>query len=416
MSEKLGRTSDEQPKNPAEIHADGTYLQPDEHLASDLQVNLAEEFVRKAGVDPKEVNYSVHITYDHERDDDGRLVLDEEGNPKPVLNPTSGWVKSRKTSIDSPVDDRSVEELLVRRAPNVIIRPSRARRAERPGGEKETLVFGDAQVPFGDPRAMELAQLAVRTLKPDNVVFVGDMIDLPSQSKYEQRPEWAGQTQQAIDDLHSFYAQIRADSPNSQLYVIHGNHEKRMDDYVRRNAVEVLGLRRANMQQELAVLTLEYLMRYDDLGVISVDGYPNGEYWMEDNLKFLHGTNTKKGGTNAAKYLAEEPVTTIYGHSHRQELAYKTVAMRDGASNTIAAASPGALCYIDGQVPGFNHTVSARGEVVKKAEDWQQGMLQVHHEGLHHEITPIRFTEMGMRLNGKRYQLDEQNPLEMKTA
>ena len=190
-------------------------------------------------------------------------------------------------------------------------------------------------------------------------------------------------------------------------YVVHGNHEKRLDDYVRRNAVEVLGLRRANMRRELAVLTLEYLLRYEELGVQAVDGYPNGELWLEDNLKFVHGTNTKKGGINAAKYLAEEPVTTIYGHSHRQELAYKTIALRGGAANTIAAASPGALCMIDGTVPGFHHTVDARGAFVKKAEDWQQGMLQVHHEGDHHEITPIRFTDRGVRINGKLYNVDD---------
>ena len=407
MSEKLGRSGDNQPTEPVENITDGTYIEPGANLASDEQVNLAEEFIRNAGVNPSEVNYSVHISSDYERTEEGELVLDEEGNPKPVLNPTSGWVKSRKAAIDSPLNTPDFEKLLVRRAPSVIIRPSRARRPERRAGEQETLVFGDAQVPFQDPRAMELAHIAIQTLKPDNVVFVGDMIDLTSQSKYQQRPEWVGGTQAAIDQLHAQYARIRCESPNTKLHVVHGNHEQRLDNYLVNNAMEVLHLRRANMSKGLAVLSLQYLLRYDDLEINAIDGYPNGELWLEENLKFMHGTNAKKGGVNAAKYLYEEPVTTIYGHAHRQELAYKTIPLRGGASYTIGAGSPGALCKIDGSVPGFNHTVSAQGEVVLKAEDWQQGMMLVHHEGLHHEITPVRFTERGMRINGKLYNVDD---------
>lgn len=399
MSEKFCPNGNSQPKQPINSLTDGDYLEPDANVASDAQINLAEEFIRNAGVNPSEVNYSVHIS--------AKEIVDEDGSPKTVFNPNSGWVKSRKTAIDLPIDSPDLEQLLVRRAPNVIIRPSRARRPERPAGEQETLVFGDAQVPFQDPRAMELAHVAIQTLKPDNVIFVGDMIDLTSQSKYQQRPEWVGGTQGAIDALHAFYARIRSEAPDTKIHVVHGNHEQRLDNYIVNNAMEVLHLKRANMSNALAVLSLQYLLRYDDLEINAVDGYPNGELWLEENMKFMHGTNTKKGGVNAAKYLSEEPVTTMYGHSHRQELAYKTIALRGGASYTIGAGSPGALCKIDGSVPGVHHTVSAQGDVILKAEDWQQGMLQVHHEGLYHEITPIRFTDRGMRLNGKLYNVND---------
>lgn len=347
-------------------------------------------------------------------DDSGKkfLVSEITGTWEAVTKDNNGEARVHelhKHSVkERPLTDAvDVEKALVRRAPSVIFRPSRRGRPQKIV-EKETLVFGDAQIPFGDARAMKLAQMAVRELMPDNVVFVGDMIDLPTQSKYDQRPEWAGTTQSAIDELHAFYAQIRVDAPNAAIHAVHGNHEQRLDNYVRRNAGEVLGLRRANMEHELAVLSLRYLLRYEDLGINAVDGYPNGTLWLEDNLKFVHGTNTKKGGANAAKYLAEESETTIYGHSHRQELAFKTIPTREGY-NRIAAASPGALCSIDGTVPGFNHTVDSEGHVIKKAEDWQQGLLQVHHEGQYHVITPVIFDERGMILNGKRYDADERD-------
>jgi predicted phosphodiesterase len=226
---------------------------------------------------------------------------------------------------EEPVD---VAAQLIRQAPPSIVRPSRRAKPKR--ADRLTLAFGDAQIPFHDPRAVEMAQIAVTETRPDNIVFVGDMIDLPSMSRFDQRSEWQGKTQEAIDTYHSVLAQTRANAPNARIVVVHGNHEQRLDNYVRRNAAEVLGLKRANMQDELGVLTLQYLARYDDLGIESVDGYPNGTLWLEDNLKFTHGTNTQKGGSNAAKYLRGERESTVYGHSHRMEVAYRTLGCPHG--------------------------------------------------------------------------------------
>lgn len=264
-----------------------------------------------------------------------------------------------------------------------------------------TLAAGDSQIPFQDEQAHDNFQRAVIETQPDNIIFVGDMIDLPSLSRFAQRPEWVGSTQGAIDSYHNFLAQTRANAPNSRISVVHGNHEQRLDDYVRKNAMEVLRLRRAGDQ--FAALTLRNLVRYDDLEVEYIDGYPNGTLWLEDNIKFTHGTNVAKGGSNAAKYLKEERETTIYGHTHRQEVAYRTYAQRFG-STTIAAASPGCLARIDGEVPGFKHTVDAEGNTVKKAEDWQQGLLIIDHNERNHHITPVRFQEGGFYIDGKKYE------------
>lgn len=311
------------------------------------------------------------------------------------------WVHTTLHSYDHSVDPNALEDLLVSRAAPTRITPTRRGKAFR--SDARTLVAGDAQIPFQDQQAFDRFQTAVVETQPDNIVFVGDMVDLPSMSRWSQRSEWVGGTQAAIDQYHNFLAQTRSNAPNAVISVVHGNHEQRMDDYVRKNAAEVLGLRRANAAKELAVLTLQYLVRYDDLEINSIDGYPNGTLWLEDNLKATHGTNVAKGGSNAAKYLKEERETTLYGHTHRQELAYRTFPRRLGAV-TIAAASPGCLALIDGTVPGFHHTVDAQGEVVKKAEDWQQGLIVIDHNGDNHHITPVRFAEDGFILDGKRHK------------
>jgi predicted phosphodiesterase len=337
--------------------------------------------------------------------EEGHLISEITGSWEAVTKNAEGVAEIHtlhKHSVKKrPLDEEpDLAGLLISQAAPTVIRPSRRKRPTRP--DRLTMAFGDAQIPFHDERAIDLAQLAISETQPDNIVFVGDMIDLPSLSRFDQRAEWQGKTQDAIDTYHNVLAQTRANAPNARITVVHGNHEQRLDNYVRRNAMEVLGLRRANMPAELGVLTLQHLVRYDDLEIEAVDGYPNGTLWLEDNLKFVHGTNTQKGGSNAAKYLKEERETTIYGHSHRMEVAYRTWPTRLGHL-TVAAASPGALCHIDGSVPGFNHTVNARGQVVAKAEDWQQGLLLINHSGSNHDITPVRISDQGILLGGKRF-------------
>ena len=311
------------------------------------------------------------------------------------------WTTTVNRSYEHTNDDVDIESLLVRKAAPTRITPTRRKKPIR--GDSRTLVAGDSQIPFHDEQAHDRFQQAVVETQPDNIVLVGDMVDLPSLSRFSQRNEWVGGTQGAIDTYHNFLAQLRSNAPNARIAVVHGNHEQRLDNYLQKNAAEVLGLRRANMAHELAVLTLQYLVRYEDLEIESVDGYPNGTFWLEDNLKATHGTNVAKGGSNAAKYLKEERETTVYGHTHRQELAYRTFAQRIGGV-TIAAASPGCLARTDGAVPGFNHTVDAQGQLVKKEEDWQQGLLTIDHNPRVHHITPVRFTPEGFYLDGKRYE------------
>lgn len=309
------------------------------------------------------------------------------------------WTTTTNRAYEVLDTEELTQETFVRQAPPVQIRSSR-RAGNKKITEQQTLVAGDAQLEFGDPIALNNFQTAVRESQPDNIVFVGDMVDLPALSKYPQRQEWVGSTQRGIDQYSAYLAQTRANAPNANIYVVHGNHEQRLINFIERQAGELSGLRRAMGGR--AILSIGFLARYDELEVTGIDGYPNGTLWLEDNLKFVHGTNAKTGGSNAARYLSTEMETTIYGHTHRQELAFRTRATRLG-SVTVAAASPGALCARDGSVPGVNFTADSEGNIVNKANNWQSGMLQILHEGEHHEITPIQFTDRGFVLNGRRY-------------
>lgn len=347
--------------------------------------------------------------------EDGHLVSEVTGWYEMVTKNAEGEAEVHKLYKHStkkrPLPEDVSEALFVSQAAPTSIHPIEVVKSTRT--DSISLIAGDAQIgyrgeePFHDDRAMDLFLQVARDLQPDNIIFTGDMIDLPAQSRWEQRPDWLMSTQASIDRYHRFLAEVRANSPNSRVVVVHGNHEARMDKMVRSDAASLLGLRRANAERELAVLTLPFLVRYEELGVEMVDGYPNAALWLEDNLKVTHGTNVKKGGSNAAKYLQEEDETTIYGHTHRVELAYRTIATRLG-SRTIAAASPGCLARTDGYVPGFHYSVDAQAKTVPKSEDWQKGLLIVHHSEKSHDIEAYRMRDdedgVTIRINNKEYR------------
>lgn len=303
------------------------------------------------------------------------------------------------------------DQEFISQAPPVEIHPITVIKSERT--DTLTLLGGDAQIgfrgeePFHDEDAMGLFLMAALDLQPDNVILTGDMIDLPNMSSFEQRDDWRSSTQAAIDRYSAFLAQLRVNCPEAKIVVVHGNHEARMDKYIRKDAAALLGLKRANADRELPVLTLSYLVRYEELGIEMVDGYPNAAYWLEDNMKVTHGTNVKKGGSNANKYLNEEDETTFYGHTHRVEVAYRTIATRLG-HRMIAAASPGCLARIDGYVPGYRYSVDALGNTVPRAEDWQNGLLVVRHTPERHDITQVVMQNGEMMIDGKVYSIREE--------
>lgn len=341
---------------------------------------------------------------------DGHLVSEIDGTWQTVTKDNEGnahiHTLHKHSTKTRPIAPEIGERTFVSQAAPTTISPTRRKKPQR--HDELTLVMGDAQIgyrgeeAFHDETAMALAQVAVRELMPDRIIFVGDMLDLASMSRFEQRSDWANSTQASIDRYHRFLAQTRANAPNAEIVAISGNHEMRMDKYIRKDAAELLGLRRANAEKELAVLTLRYLVRMDELNIQNVDGYPNAAYWLNDNLKATHGTNVAKGGSNAAKYLKDADSGTLYGHTHRVETAYRTYPTR-GGHKTIVAASPGALARITGHVPGFNYSVDDQGRTVPKAEDWQQGLLLVEHSDTNEHITPVVFHGDSMSLHGKRY-------------
>lgn len=268
-------------------------------------------------------------------------------------------------------DEVSLEQFVNQAAPTRIT-PSRRSKPNRP--DQLAIFLPDAQIPFHDPRALALAHVAIRELQPDRVILLGDMIDLPAQSRFDTHPSHSRLLQDQLDTTHRMLAQIRADVPDAQIDYIPGNHEFRLNrDIIQKNA-ELLGIKRANAAKELGVLTLDFLLRLDELEVTMAGQYPNGQVWLNDHTVGIHGDTSSTSGSTSLRYLAKNPnISTIHGHSHRAEMQWKTTPVRGGYVQRFSM-SPGTLADLTGSVPSYGSSIEETGQPSVRAENWQQAV------------------------------------------
>lgn len=328
---------------------------------------------------------------------EGRLVKTWEVSA--FNRTTDKWETALNHAYDhmSPAD---IPDFINQAAPTKIT-PSRRKKPVR--GDTLSVFFPDAQIPFHDEQAVEAAHTVVRELQPDNIVMLGDMLDLPGQSSFDGRPEYMGAVQESLDRYHNLLAQTRADAPNSKIYALVGNHEARLQKSIIKNNADLLGIKRANADKELGVLTLDFLLRTDELEVELIGGYPNGTLWLEDHLRAIHGTASNARGSTSAKYLNGDPhVSTIHGHSHRAEIQWRTTPTRDGYIQRFGM-SPGTLADITGSVPSYHSTHDDHGNIISRAENWQQAVGIVEHNEKHGNAELAMIVNGVLRLRGQSY-------------
>lgn len=345
-----------------------------------------------------------------ERIEDKNLVSEIEGWYEVVTKDNDGEAHVHRLYKHSTKTRPGFEEIdFINQAPSKIIRPTRRSKARR--ADELTLFIPDMQIgyrngeSFHDETAMELGQIAIRETQPDRVVFLGDNLDLAPMSKFEQRPDWQNTTQQSIDRFSEYLAQTRANAPDAEIVVLEGNHEARFERNIREHNAELMGIRRANASKELGVLTLRFLLQADEMEIDYITGYPNGQYWLEDNLKARHGRMVRSGGSTASGMVRKEDSSTVFGHIHRHELQYRTIPTRSG-NKQIYAVSFGTMAKIDGSIPSKDLTTDEYNRVVPKAENWQQGLGLIYHNDRLSQPMPVHILDGQMMIEGKSYGIE----------
>lgn len=215
-------------------------------------------------------------------------------------------------------------------------------------------------IPYHDRRAIEAARLLCAYLKPNKVLWVGDDLDLEELStKFVRDPEASQTVQPAIDERAFWLSQFVMAAPAAEHLAGDGNHEARLKRNLQEKAPWAVHLRRPG--EKYPALSVPSLLGLADLGVTWLGEY-GWEYNLWDEVMVHHGTKVAAGGgATVARVVKDALHSSVQGHIHHLELAYRSLWGLGGRS-TVFAMSPGCLCRTDGIVPGSDKP------------DWQQGV------------------------------------------
>lgn len=259
---------------------------------------------------------------------------------------------------------------------------------KRPKNQGTAVILPDPQIgfrkyhdgsldPFHDERAISVALSVLRDVQPSEVVFLGDLLDLPAFGRFEQTEDYAHTTNHALEYTCNLLDTIRSIvGKDCKITILEGNHERRIERQNRVNMLANFGLRQEGNFSNFPVLSIPHLLNLEKRNIEYVEGYPSGKYWLNERLQIIHGRISRSGASTAASVVRAEDASTIFGHVHRVEQQYKT-QNRFGGARTIGAFTPGCLCRIDGAVPSAKGSTKLDGRPVENYEQWQQGLAIV---------------------------------------
>lgn len=248
---------------------------------------------------------------------------------------------------------------------------------------------------FHDREALGIVLKIAASYSFKNIIFLGDNLDFADGSdKFIRSPEFRYLTQPALIECAWWLSKFRQYNPHSTMYYLEGNHEKRLIHSIINNMDWAYNLRGA-FTGDTPVLSVPFLLGLDNLNIQWVGEYPDGEVWIDNNTRAIHGSTTGAPGSVASKIVKDEVDNVIFGHIHRVEVASKTIYSKQGAKE-IFAISPGFLGKLDGSVPGR----TAR-------QAWQQGFLVAYSHRSTSSFVPVSIHEGTAIFDGKLWESNE---------
>lgn len=229
-------------------------------------------------------------------------------------------------------------------------------------GDRSLVFCGDHHAPHQDPGLHAAFCSFLSDERPAFLGVLGDVGDYASVSRHRAaegfRQGVAACNQGAYDVLHDY----REASPDTQIVLLPGNHDARIEFYIQDNAEKLLGVGPA-YQEDSPMYDLRRLWRLDELGVELVGGtWETAKYKVTPSLTMRHGYMVAKN--NGEGMLNKHGRSAVQGHDHRLRATFKT---KHDPLDIRVAWSAGCMCVVDEEGLGYS-----------PEPDWQQGCLVGH--------------------------------------
>lgn len=181
-----------------------------------------------------------------------------------------------------------------------------------------TVALYDIHAPYISPEATKVATQYITDTKPRRIIIGGDLIDNPGMSVFPQDADHKMDTREEIDYAIQWLAEVVAESPDSEIVVIDGNHDTARFERVKSEESKALkNLRGMDFFSQLKA-------SYEEAGIPNPLTYAKKKYELGPGMVFVHGdgrmTPEILGGVNGAKRTADSSAFPgkhiVYGHEH----------------------------------------------------------------------------------------------------
>lgn len=205
-----------------------------------------------------------------------------------------------------------------------------------PKSSNRGIIINDVHVPYHDHKALATVVDFALDYKPNFIYINGDFLDMYNESNYikdRRMTDTAGELERGREILSAFKELF--DVP---IYFKIGNHEQRMENFLRLKAPELLGIED---------FELSSLLRFGELGITEIK---STQKTMMGKLAVYHGHEFGKSTfspVNPARglYLRAKR-SAIIGHHHQTS----SHSEKDIHNEVVTCWSVGCLC---GMIPEY---------------------------------------------------------------
>lgn len=239
--------------------------------------------------------------------------------------------------------------------------PKPGRAARRAGGDRVRVLIPDTHGAKGDRAAIAALLTDLKTLDPDEIIFLGDHVDCGGFLAQHHVLGYVAETtysyEEDIAHANALLDQVTAAAPRARLEYIEGNHERRVETW----AVTQTLRHRQDSAMLRRLVAPEFLLKLKERGI---PYYRQGEFY--DNLPvpgvikrgkcfFFHGISTAKNAVAAT--IQRIGGNCVSAHTHRAQ----SDIIRMVGTGVIGSWNPGCLCEMQ---PLWQHTAPT---------NWTQG-------------------------------------------
>jgi hypothetical protein len=226
----------------------------------------------------------------------------------------------------------------------LLVEPSTTEETER------VMFLSDIHAPFHDEDAIDAVLRFIPEFDPHRIVLNGDIQDFYSLSRFDRDYERNETLDEEIGVGNRIRSQIRHAAPNAVIDETEGNHEARLEAYLRRNVDTLAPI--LSLPKVKEAMSIKSLFNYD---LLEINGYGSEGFFLRENFRVKHGEFARQdAGMSAKAQMLRGFTNGVSGHTHR----LSRFSFRADGGRMYEWFEGGCLCsmdaeYIRGGVPNW---------------------------------------------------------------